>query len=153
LQELQIARGYEAIKLQMAGGENLLTIATQAGKQGNRAVIQAIRVYSAPLLVSMDADASMADAVERALELAESPYLSATQATCRDLAHELEVGASNLGGCAAHARSVASGAHSMSYLPTWQQGGSLPIAEAIPGAPSSPASRGGYQPIFPERGR
>ena len=101
LRELQIQQGYQRIQLQMTGGDNLLTIATQAGKQGDKAVIQALRVYTPALLVSMDANAGMADAAERALALAETPFMGQTQLVCRDLSDELEVGSNNLTGAAA----------------------------------------------------
>jgi hypothetical protein len=148
LRQLEIQQGYQRIQLEMAGGDNLLTIATSAGKRGDKAMVAAPRVYAPALLISQDAEPALADAVERALALAETPFMGQTQLVCRDLTHELEVGGSNLTGCAAQARSVVSGVHAMSYFSAWRQGGSLSIAEAVPGVPTSTASRGGYQPIY-----
>jgi len=90
LYELQVARGYQSIQLQLASGNNLLTIAREAGKRQDKAVIQALRVYAPSLVASQDLDDSMVDAAERAIALSETPFMSQTQLVCRDLTSELE---------------------------------------------------------------
>jgi hypothetical protein len=134
LRALQVQNGWTRALMLLASGRGLVSIAGQAGENGDAELIAALRANAPAYLASQHADRQMMDLMNAALDQASSPFMSEKQQVARDLNAELEVGSQNLTNCAEMSRrNVSAAGMSWPVLNAWQQGRTLQVAPKIPG--------------------